>query len=65
MVLPSANPTKSYWIEASPSSLRDHRSTPDLPKETEIVIVGSGYTGATLAYWLHKVTPTTVVYLSR
>ncbi|KAH8597734.1 FAD dependent oxidoreductase-domain-containing protein [Bisporella sp. PMI_857] len=56
MVLPIANPTKSYWIEAAESPLRDFRSTVDLPKETDVVIVGSGYTGATTAYWLHRFT---------
>ncbi|RDW68474.1 hypothetical protein BP5796_09131 [Coleophoma crateriformis] len=56
MVLPINNPTKSYWIEAAESPLRDFRSTVDLPKETDVVIVGSGYTGTTTAYWLHKYT---------
>lgn len=55
MVLPIPNPTKSYWIEAAESPLRNFRSTADLPQETDVVIVGSGYTGATTAYWLHKV----------
>lgn len=55
MVLPVDNPTKSYWIEAAESPLRDFRSTVDLPHETDVVIVGSGYTGATTAYWLQKV----------
>jgi ribulose 1,5-bisphosphate synthetase/thiazole synthase len=57
MVLPVNNPTKSYWIEAAESPLRDCRSTVDLPQETDVVIVGSGYTGASTAYWLHKVPP--------
>jgi len=56
MVLPVDNPTKSYWIEAANSSLRNFRSTVELPKETDVVIVGSGYTGATTAYWLHRFT---------
>lgn len=55
MVLPVENPTKSYWIEAAESPLRNFQSTPELPQETDIVIVGSGYTGATSAYWIHKV----------
>ncbi|ORY67771.1 FAD dependent oxidoreductase-domain-containing protein [Pseudomassariella vexata] len=56
MVLPIDNPTKSYWIEAAGSRLRNFRSTDELPKEVDVVIVGSGYTGATTAYWLHKYT---------
>lgn len=55
MVLPITNPSKSYWIEGADSPLRNFRSTPELPKETDVVIVGSGYTGATTAYWVHKV----------
>lgn len=55
MVLPVDNPSKSYWIEAAHSPMRDLKSTPNLPKETDVVIIGSGYTGATLAYWIHKV----------
>lgn len=55
MVLPVANPTKSYWIEAAESPLRDFRSSEELPLETDVVIVGSGYAGATTAYWLSKV----------
>lgn len=55
MVLPVANPTKSFWIDAAQSPLRDFNSTPELPNETDVVIVGSGYTGTSLAYWIHKV----------
>lgn len=55
MVLPVKNPTKSYWIEAAESPLRNFRSTLELPNEVDVVIIGSGYTGAATAYWLNKV----------
>jgi hypothetical protein len=55
MVLPITNPTKSFWIEAAESPLKEHRTTPDLPTEADVVIIGSGYTGASAAYWLNKV----------
>lgn len=55
MVLPKDNPSKSFWIEAAESPLRNFRTTEELPKQTDIVIIGSGYTGATTAYWIHKV----------
>jgi hypothetical protein len=55
MVLPGKNPTKSYWIEAAESPLRDFRSSDELPEETDVVIIGSGYSGAATAYWIHKV----------
>ncbi|KAF2252731.1 nucleotide-binding domain-containing protein, partial [Trematosphaeria pertusa] len=56
MVLPVANPTKSYWIEAANSSLRNHRSSDGLPAETDVAIIGSGYAGAATAYWMHRYT---------
>jgi ribulose 1,5-bisphosphate synthetase/thiazole synthase len=56
MVLPVPNPTKSFWIEAAESHLRNFRSTEVLPAETDVVVIGSGYSGATFAYWLHKFT---------
>lgn len=61
MVLPNPNPTKSFWIEAAESELRTHRSTAELPREVDIVIVGSGYTGSTAAYWLHRVSRESLV----
>ncbi|KAK8853497.1 hypothetical protein IAR55_004204 [Kwoniella newhampshirensis] len=55
MVLPIENPVKSFWIEGAKSPLRDFRSTPELPKEAlDVIIIGSGYAGATMAYWLNK-----------
>ncbi|KAL6408827.1 FAD dependent oxidoreductase superfamily [Ilyonectria robusta] len=54
MPLPINNPTKSFWIEGAASPLRDFRSTNDLPRETDVAIIGSGYAGTTTAYWLHK-----------
>jgi hypothetical protein len=55
MVLPVADPTKSFWIEAAASPLRNFGSTEPLPEETDVAIVGSGYAGASTAYWIHKV----------
>ena len=49
--LPRPNPTVSYW-QYPPSSLAAHRTTPSLPSATSIVIIGSGITGASLAYHL-------------
>ncbi|CAK3917417.1 FAD dependent oxidoreductase [Lecanosticta acicola] len=56
MSLPLVDPTKSYWIEAAESPLRDFRSSDGLPAETDIAIIGSGYAGASTAYWIHKYT---------
>jgi glycine/D-amino acid oxidase-like deaminating enzyme len=55
MVLPIENPTRSYWIEAAESPLRNFRSSLKLPEETDVAIIGSGYAGVATAYWIHKV----------
>ncbi|KAK4689640.1 hypothetical protein P7C73_g463, partial [Tremellales sp. Uapishka_1] len=54
MVLPRTNPTKSFWIEGAQSPLRDHRTTESLPGSCDVLIIGSGYSGTTIAYWLSK-----------
>ena len=64
MVLPVPDPTKSYWIEAAESSLRNFRSSEVLPEETDIAIIGSGYAGASTAYWIHKVCARPKAYTS-
>ncbi|KAF3396421.1 Gamma-glutamylputrescine oxidoreductase [Penicillium rolfsii] len=48
---PSAGYTQPFWrTELDP--LDRHQSTPDLPKETDILIIGGGYAGASAAYHL-------------
>ena len=49
--LPPPKPTISYWQEP-PSRLSNHRTTLELPKTVETLIIGSGITGATLAHRL-------------
>ena len=49
--LPVANPTLSYWQDP-PDPLADHRTTPDLPTSADTVIIGSGITGAAIAWHL-------------
>ncbi|KAL1409088.1 hypothetical protein Q8F55_005912 [Vanrija albida] len=56
MPLPRKNPTKSYWIEQAPSPLKDFQSGA-LPERTDVLIIGAGYTAATLAYWLREFSP--------
>ncbi|KAM7217784.1 FAD dependent oxidoreductase [Rhypophila decipiens] len=50
--LPSANPTKSYWLQNLSPVLGGHRTTPELPAEADVVVVGSGITGAFAAWFL-------------
>lgn len=47
--LPRSNPTTSYWQDP-PSPLASHWSTDDLPSSTDVVIIGSGITGALMAH---------------
>lgn len=60
---PRPNPTVSYWQDP-PSSLARHKTTPDLPASTDILIIGSGITGASTAYdLLSQPSPPSVVLL--
>lgn len=46
---PRENPTISYWQDP-PSYLADTRTTAELPERADIVIIGSGITGAAIAW---------------
>jgi hypothetical protein len=47
--LPRDNPTQSYWQDP-PDQIADCRTTPDISSDADIVIVGSGVSGACIAY---------------
>ena len=50
---PEDNPTVPFWkIESDP--LDGLRTTPELPQESDIVIIGAGYAGVSIAYHLLK-----------
>ena len=49
--LPRPFPTISYWQDP-PDQLSDHRTTPELPDTTSVLIIGSGVTGASIAHGL-------------
>ncbi|CAJ0546453.1 Ff.00g010800.m01.CDS01 [Fusarium sp. VM40] len=48
---PVNDPVESYW-QLPPHRIANHRTTPDLPPNVDYIIVGSGITGATIAYKL-------------
>jgi hypothetical protein len=48
---PVENSTVSFW-RTQLHPLDSHRSTSELPKQCEIVIIGAGYTGASMAHHL-------------
>lgn len=50
--LPSSDSTASFWHTEPSEFLLGHRTTPDLPPESDIVIIGSGITGASAARFL-------------
>ncbi|OHF02355.1 FAD dependent oxidoreductase [Colletotrichum orchidophilum] len=51
--LPHANPSSSYWLDEPPfPELVDARSA-SLPREADVVIIGSGITGAAVARSLY------------
>jgi len=52
VTLPLLNPTQSYWQTPPDPELADHRTTPDLPAGADTVIIGSGITGAAVAWHL-------------
>lgn len=53
--LPCPTPTKSYW-QTPPDDIADLETSP-LPQETDIVIIGSGITGAGIAWNLFNRCP--------
>lgn len=53
---PVPNPVPSFW-NSEPKRLDDHRTTPDLPSEADIVIIGSGFAGVATAYHILKDNP--------
>ncbi|KAH8645542.1 FAD dependent oxidoreductase [Tricladium varicosporioides] len=47
--IPVPNPTISFWM-SEPHPLSDHQTTPELPPEIEIAVVGAGYSGVSTVY---------------
>jgi glycine/D-amino acid oxidase-like deaminating enzyme len=56
MPLPVPNSTTSFW-RAKPHRLDNHRSSPNLPPTTDILIIGAGFSGVACAYYLTKDAP--------
>ncbi|EEP78772.1 conserved hypothetical protein [Uncinocarpus reesii 1704] len=62
VTLPKNNPTIAYWQDP-PDEIADLRSTPQLPKTADLVIIGSGITGASIAYNVLSRAPNTKVVM--
>ncbi|EFX00689.1 FAD dependent oxidoreductase superfamily [Grosmannia clavigera kw1407] len=52
VTLPRDGPTKPFWQDPPDAAIADLQSTPELPKSVDIVIVGSGITGTSIAWHL-------------
>ncbi|KAL8722550.1 MAG: hypothetical protein Q9225_001018 [Loekoesia sp. 1 TL-2023] len=48
-IAPRLNPSSSYWQDP-PHQLATHRTTSELPDSASTIVVGSGITGASVAY---------------
>ncbi|UKZ52373.1 hypothetical protein TrVGV298_006149 [Trichoderma virens] len=51
-VLPVDNPSKSYWLSEPSKKLQGYRTTEDLPQVADVLIIGSGITGALAAHFI-------------
>jgi hypothetical protein len=52
--LPTPNSTESFWHSQPSKILLGHRTTPSLPTDTDVVIIGSGISGAFAAHYLKQ-----------
>jgi hypothetical protein len=52
--LPTANSTKSFWHSDPSKVLLGHRTTAALPTQADVVIIGSGISGASAAHFLRQ-----------
>ncbi|UKZ78190.1 hypothetical protein TrVFT333_005925 [Trichoderma virens FT-333] len=50
--IPVDNPSKSYWLSEPSKKLQGYRTTEDLPQVADVLIIGSGITGALAAHFI-------------
>jgi hypothetical protein len=60
--LPRANPTRSYWQDP-PDDIANLQSTKNLPKTVDYLIIGSGISGAAIAYNLCQKKPNSSILM--
>lgn len=54
--MPVPNSTTPFW-RTELHELDSHRSTEHLPAESDIVIIGAGFSGASLAHFIYENNP--------
>lgn len=52
--LPTPKSTDSFWHSEPSQILLGHRTTPSLPAEADVIIIGSGISGASAAHFLSQ-----------
>ena len=52
--LPTEKSTASFWHSEPSEFLLGHRTTADIPEEADVVIIGSGITGSSIARFLRE-----------
>ena len=55
---PLPNPSQSYWQDPPDPTISHLRTTPLLPAAASVVIVGSGISGAAIAWHIQRTDPT-------
>lgn len=53
-LLPVPNRLESFWLSRRDSELKNARTTPQLPRKADVVIIGSGLSGAMMSYRLMR-----------
>ncbi|WVR07884.1 hypothetical protein IAU60_004927 [Kwoniella sp. DSM 27419] len=53
-LLPVKNRTESFWLTERDQLLQNARTTPELPRRADVVVIGSGLTGAMTSYHLYN-----------
>lgn len=53
-LFPVQNRTESFWLSERDPLLQNAHTTPELPRSADVVIVGSGLTGAMMSYYMYE-----------
>jgi monoamine oxidase len=62
-LLPVQNRTHPFWLSEPDPVLATHQSSEELPETADVVIVGSGLSGAMTGYYLLKGDPSLKVVM--
>lgn len=52
-LLPVKGRIDSFWLDKRDQELCEKRTTADLPPEADVVIIGSGLSGAMISYFMY------------